>query len=406
MSEQWRKTTLGEVCAITIGRTPSRAEPKFWTTDLTHPFCTIADMGEREIAPAREGVTPLAIAEGKAKRVPAGALLMSFKLSIGRVGFAARDLYPNEAIAWLRSVDAELDERFLALWLSAQDLTAGSGRAVKGATLNSESLRAIEVAVPTPDVQRRIVDVIGAVDRSLAALRVEVTAMRRTLDAALTRWYLDADGGETARFGDLCVLRSGPSWSAAEESKEPSPGACRVVKITNTRPDGSIDMTDRTFVTGLPKSVSLLSDTSLILIRTNGNRGRIGNVYRPVPEALGCAVSAFQFSGEAVTREDRDWLYWLLSVPAMQSAMSEAASGTTGLGNLSASWLKDKQVPIATQDEQVATTERFDAMERHVEALDREHHALKELRETLLTRLLTGSIGMPLTYDDLIGAVA
>jgi restriction endonuclease S subunit len=160
IGDEWIEATLGETSLITIGRTPPRKERKYWTTDLTNPFCTIADMDALMLNPSREGVTQTAITEGKAKRVPAGSLLMSFKLTIGRVGFATRDIYPNEAIAWIKVTDSRVNERFLALWLGSQDLTAGSGRAVKGDTLNSESLRAISFPVPSLAVQRRIVDLM------------------------------------------------------------------------------------------------------------------------------------------------------------------------------------------------------------------------------------------------------
>lgn len=174
MSEEWLETTLGEVATLTIGRTPPRKDPKYWTSDLDRPFCTIADMDGRHLRPHREGVTAAAEDEGKAKRVPAGSLLMSFKLTIGRVGFAAVDVFPNEAIVHISTkADSACDEKYLALWLESQDLTAGSGRAVKGNTLNGDSLRAIKVTVPPLSVQRRIVDLMEHLDTHIARLESE-----------------------------------------------------------------------------------------------------------------------------------------------------------------------------------------------------------------------------------------
>ena len=99
MPDGWTDAALGDVAEIAIGRTPPRDEPRYWTNDLTRPFCTIADMGDGTILPGREGVTEAAEVDGKAKRMPAGSLLLSFKLTIGRVGIAGVDLFPNEAIA-------------------------------------------------------------------------------------------------------------------------------------------------------------------------------------------------------------------------------------------------------------------------------------------------------------------
>jgi type I restriction enzyme S subunit len=162
LSSDWETVLLGNVAIIEIGRTPARKEPRYWTTSLERPFCTITDMAARSIDPLREGVTEAAEQEGKAKRVPAGALLMSFKLTIGRVGFAARDIFPNEAIAWIEPETGDLNQRFLAYALEAADYSALTGEAAKGATLNKDSLKRIELRLPPEPDQRRMADVLDS----------------------------------------------------------------------------------------------------------------------------------------------------------------------------------------------------------------------------------------------------
>lgn len=173
----WAETTLGDVAEITIGRTPPRKDPRYWTVDLERPFCTIAELEPLTI-PKREGVTALAEEEGKAKRFPKGSLLMSFKLTIGRVGFAGVDLFPNEAIARLKPRSEDTDDRFLALALEAQNLEEYAGKAVKGNTLTREAIEAIPLTLPPLLEQRRIVDLISSIDLTLDRVRNHVTAMK------------------------------------------------------------------------------------------------------------------------------------------------------------------------------------------------------------------------------------
>lgn len=160
----WSERSLGQVSNLQIGRTPSRGEPRYWTEDLNRPFCTIADMQSKLIDPSREGITELAVDDGKAKVAREGTLLMSFKLTIGRVGFAARDIYPNEAIVMIEADETLVSKEFLYLSLGSMDLTAGSGRAVKGATLNSVSLAAIRLSIPPIDQQEQVVELISSMD--------------------------------------------------------------------------------------------------------------------------------------------------------------------------------------------------------------------------------------------------
>jgi len=151
----WQHTSLGAVAGLKIGRTPRRAEPAFWTDSTEHPFLTIADLTRWDVGKAREGVTQAAIAKGQARAVPPDQLIMSFKLSIGRVGITDRWVYTNEAIVWIEPGN-ECRRDYLAHWLASRDLSVGTVRAVKGATLNSGSLAAIEVALPSLDRQHEI----------------------------------------------------------------------------------------------------------------------------------------------------------------------------------------------------------------------------------------------------------
>lgn len=173
----WKPSTLGEVAKLTIGRTPPRNESHYWTDSLEYPFCTIADMTSTSVSPQREGVTAAAIADGKAKRVPAGSLIMSFKLTIGRLGIAARDIFPNEAIVWIEPREG-VTRDFLHLWMGQQDLESLVGRAVKGKTLNGPSLRSIPVSVPPTAVQQELVRTAECVRRLQRDAERETVALQ------------------------------------------------------------------------------------------------------------------------------------------------------------------------------------------------------------------------------------
>jgi type I restriction enzyme S subunit len=177
-TEAWEELELGTVAGIEIGRTPSRKDPNYWTKDLARPFCSIADMdGVLSVRPVREGVTEKAEREKKAKRVPAGALLMSFKLTIGRTGIAEVDLFPNEAIAWIQPNEDIVLRDYLRLYLPTIDFEQYIGVAVKGKTLNKDSLKALPVIVPPVLEQRRMVDLVASIDSAVLAAREQEAAL-------------------------------------------------------------------------------------------------------------------------------------------------------------------------------------------------------------------------------------
>jgi type I restriction enzyme S subunit len=217
MRDGWTETTLGDVAGLVIGRTPSRSEKKYWTDELTNPFCTIADMDGKWISPSREGVTNAAIQEGKARLVSAGSLMMSFKLTLGRVGFAGVDLYPNEAIVAIDVEPSRGSSDYLYLVLGFQDLSHGSGRAIKGATLNSKSLAAIPLNLPPLPEQKRIVDVVSSVDAYIDALQQQADTARRARNAVLHE-LLSAGGDDWTEttLGDVADA----SWGNTSVTKK------------------------------------------------------------------------------------------------------------------------------------------------------------------------------------------
>ena len=88
------------------------------------------------------------------------ALIVSFKLSLGRLAYTACDLYTNEAIAALYIVDNEVICQDYLYWFLTYfiGINAGNDAKVKGKTLNKAKLKEILIPVPSIDEQKQIVD--------------------------------------------------------------------------------------------------------------------------------------------------------------------------------------------------------------------------------------------------------
>lgn len=188
--EGWDDATLGLVASRRIGRTPPRNQPEYWTQDASQrPFCTIATMNDPRVRSCTEGVTAAAEEAGWAKRVPAGSLLLSFKLSIGRTAVPEQDVFPNEAIAWILPNDS-IDQEFLRQCLKVVDWDRQGSRAVKGRTLNKASLDAIPIPVPHMDEQLRLAKILrsaeAAVEQYDEALNRLATVRRHLLSVLLS----------------------------------------------------------------------------------------------------------------------------------------------------------------------------------------------------------------------------
>ena len=93
----WSYIKFGSIVTFNIGKTPSRSEPTFWGNDI--PWVSISDMpSSGHITETKEYVSNLAIKQTNIKIAPADTLLMSFKLSIGKVAILDIPASHNEAI--------------------------------------------------------------------------------------------------------------------------------------------------------------------------------------------------------------------------------------------------------------------------------------------------------------------
>jgi len=168
----WEMKRLGEICQIAMGRTPPRLNPEYWGSG--HTWLSIGDLQAKLVSESKEEITALAAADMKA--IPKGTLLMSFKLSIGRLCFAGCDLYTNEAICSFNDLRAIPD--FLYYALGRTKFALYGKQAVKGYTLNSESLRLIEVCLPSNDEQTAIATILSDMDAEIAALETKLIKVR------------------------------------------------------------------------------------------------------------------------------------------------------------------------------------------------------------------------------------
>lgn len=160
--ETWKWINLGEIIDYRMGKTPPRAETVYWGNDIF--WVSIADMVDGKIiTETKEKISHKALAERFNDQIsPKGTLIMSFKLTVGRVSILGMDAVHNEAIIsifpFINTDDVLRD--YLKTMLPFLSVYGESKKAIKGFTLNSTSLNQIPVPLPPLAEQKRIVEKI------------------------------------------------------------------------------------------------------------------------------------------------------------------------------------------------------------------------------------------------------
>lgn len=162
--ENWKWQKFGDIVDFDMGKTPPRSESIYWGGDI--PWVSIADMPKDGILlKTKEKITAKAMKEKfGSKIVPKGTLIMSFKLTVGRCSILGIDAVHNEAIISIKPiVDKENVFRdYLSRVLSFLSNYGDTKDAIKGKTLNSDSLNNLLIPLPPLAEQKRIVERIDS----------------------------------------------------------------------------------------------------------------------------------------------------------------------------------------------------------------------------------------------------
>ena len=99
--EGWEKKPALDFFEMSIGKTPPRTQKQWFTKGSNGiPWVSISDMKDTMfVQETAEELTQDACENYNIKVVPKGTILLSFKLTVGRVAFAGADVCTNEAIA-------------------------------------------------------------------------------------------------------------------------------------------------------------------------------------------------------------------------------------------------------------------------------------------------------------------
>ena len=164
----WTESLVKDEFKLSMGKTPARNNPECWDNG-THKWVSISDMSSytRYTGDTSEYITDYAIADSGIKAVPKGTIIMSFKLSIGRTAITSEYLYTNEAIMAFAGFDEKkFNIDFLHFLIANKNWLLGAKQAVKGQTLNKESIGNAKIIIPPIEAQEEFASIYNQADKS------------------------------------------------------------------------------------------------------------------------------------------------------------------------------------------------------------------------------------------------
>jgi type I restriction enzyme S subunit len=379
----WNTVKLEEIVNIDIGKTPTRNNPKYWDINKksSNIWVSIRDMSSISslyIGDSREYISD----EGAKlfKEVPKNTLIMSFKLSIGKLAITKINLRTNEAIAAFRIKDESIIcKEYLYYYLSSMnwDKIAGQDIKVKGKTLNKAKLKEILILLPPLIEQQRVVSKLDEafveIDK-IINLTAEIIVKEEDLNlSALKSTFSTIKSKKT--IGEIATVIAGQS----PEGKYYNRNAKGTPFYQGKKEFGDYELKKPTFWTTKTTKEALKGDV-LLSVRapvgeTNMNNDKI---------CIGRGLAAIRANKD----NNSEFIYYFLN------SIKKMIVGNTGavFNSINKKQIEDIVIPIQSLDEQNKTINKIKLILSHIKKINlytkQKLHNLNILKSTILNREL------------------
>ena len=399
MKQGWEIKKLGEICNIQLGKTPYRKNPMFWDKEKLsgNVWLSIADLQHGEyISNSSEQVSDLGAKD--IVKIPQGTILLSFKLTLGRVSFAGTDLYTNEAIASLLNLDKKVSKNFLFYYFSFfdWDKAAEGDVKVKGKTLNKQKLKEFSIPLPPLPEQQRIVSILdecfSAIERSRNNAEQNLKNAKELFESYLKSSFENKVHGEKFETLDsLCELivdcehKTAPTQETGYPSiRTPNIGKGELILDNVNR------VSYETYLEWTKRAVPKAGD--LILAR-EAPAGNIAIIPENIEVCLGQRTVLLRPKNEKLI--SKYLAYLILSKEVQEILLSYSTGATVQHINM-----KDirafKIYNLSDLKEQISVVQKLDALKSETKKLEAVYQKkiadLEELKKSILQKVFAGEL--------------
>lgn len=142
------------IANITIGKTPPRSEKKCFTNNENDmKWISISDLRKSGtyIFNTAERLTMDSVDKYNVKIIPKNTIILSFKLTVGRIAITTENMATNEAIAHLNLKNEDM-KYYLYSYLKNFDYTKLGSTSSIATAVNSKIIKAMPIGIPSEEV--------------------------------------------------------------------------------------------------------------------------------------------------------------------------------------------------------------------------------------------------------------
>jgi type I restriction enzyme S subunit len=187
----WSVEPISKISTVAIGKTPPRKEPQWFTTSNDDiKWISIKDMGNSGtyIIQTNEYLTRDAIKKFNVKLIPINTVLLSFKLTLGRVAITTETMTSNEAIAhFILDNNSLLSTEYIYCYLKNFDYNKLGSTSSIATAINSKIVKTIPIIISLKDIIQEFNKIVKPMFKQIKILTNETQTLQKARDTLLPK---------------------------------------------------------------------------------------------------------------------------------------------------------------------------------------------------------------------------
>ena len=189
--EEWEEKPLGKITNIAIGRTPPRKEDEWFSTDFKDvKWISIKDLGNDGvfIFKTSEYLTQEAVERFNVPVIPKDTVVLSFKMTVGRVAITTETMLSNEPIAHFKFHDkTPISKEYLYLFLKTFPYDSLGSTSSIVTAINSAMIKEMMVLIPDEKIMKEFSSIVEPQFEKIRQNQQQIQTLENLRDTLLPK---------------------------------------------------------------------------------------------------------------------------------------------------------------------------------------------------------------------------
>ncbi|WP_313955385.1 restriction endonuclease subunit S [Staphylococcus haemolyticus] len=178
---------IEDISKVNKGFTPNTKNNEYWD-ELNENWLSIAGMTQKYLYKGNKGITEKGAS--KHAKVDKDTLIMSFKLTLGKLAIVKEPIYTNEAICHFVWKESNVSTEYMYYYLNSINISTFGAQAVKGVTLNNDSINSIIVKLPVIEEQNKIAYFFNKLDKLIRKQYDKIEVLKQRKKGLLQKMFI------------------------------------------------------------------------------------------------------------------------------------------------------------------------------------------------------------------------